>query len=73
VPRRNGKKMTDLLTTKELAAKWGISARYVTQLVRCGRIKPMITYGRMFFFSTRLKKPEPRPAGRPRKIRLLRK
>ena len=48
----------DYLTTNEIAEKWGISSRWVTELCNEGRIKGAAQMGRTWIIPKNAEKPE---------------
>lgn len=56
----------ELLTSKEVAAKWNISSRRVTELCREGRIEGAILKGNMWLIPKNAKKTVEQKRGRKR-------
>lgn len=54
----------ELLTTKEIAEKWGISSRRVTKLCTEGRVEGAVFKGAMWLIPDTTKKPEMKSRGR---------
>lgn len=54
----------ELLTTNEIAAIWGISARRVTKLCKDGRVEGAITKGNIWLIPSNTTKPEEYKRGR---------